>query len=234
LVINIKGLDRTDPLYPAVENAGNAYGITSIRIIKWPWGFNAFAVGLLGSIFITQKVIDNMTVNDIEGILGHEFSHIFNRDGTVRVANWLLFLILLLLFGATSSALVASRNSTYEVAGLILFLMFMVILIMGYRISNWVTTNLEYRADRDAVYRLQHPEYFRNALVKYMIYNANQNRPGFISKFLEGVGYTGTYFIGYTHPGWMDRIQYIDFLIRIKQQAAQPATVAAPAPVAHL
>lgn len=76
-------------LYNALENLCISRGITmpALKIIETP-ALNAYASGVRDgsyAITVTRGLIDNLSPPEIEAVLGHELTHIRNRDAQLMV-----------------------------------------------------------------------------------------------------------------------------------------------------
>jgi Zn-dependent protease with chaperone function len=68
-----------------VEEMAIASGLPSppVYVLPWQKGINAFAAGFTPSnavLGVTRGCLENLTREELEGVIGHEFSHILNGD----------------------------------------------------------------------------------------------------------------------------------------------------------
>ena len=86
-----QNVDRTQApkLYAALENLCISRGITmpALKIIESD-GLNAFASGMREgqySVSVTRGLMNNLTPDELEAVLGHELTHIRNKDVQLMV-----------------------------------------------------------------------------------------------------------------------------------------------------
>ncbi len=154
---------------------------------------NAFASGWNtdeAAIAVTRGSLDYFTRDELQGVIGHEFSHILNGDMTVdmRMVGLLFGLELIFLLGYALFRIVvelSSRPSSKDddsgsggSAGIIA-LIGLIIMVVGY--IGKVTANLirmavsrqkEYLADASAVQFTRNPEGIGYALIKIGLINS--------------------------------------------------------------
>ena len=109
------GVSRAEApkLYNALENLCIARGIPmpSLKIIETP-ALNAYASGLRErnyAITVTSGLIDTLTEPEIEAVLGHELTHIRNRDTQLMVVA----VIFAGIFAFIGDVLIRSWNFPY-------------------------------------------------------------------------------------------------------------------------
>ena len=158
------GLSRTPDLYIMPSNIPNA-----------------FASGLSEKdafVALTQGLLDMMTEQELEGVIGHEVGHIIHRD--IMLNQLVVGLISLILVLATVlhhivyvKALVGNRNSRNSNAGAaILVLMLVAILIrplamlISHLLQMAVSRKREYAADAVSVQLCSYGEGLASALEK--------------------------------------------------------------------
>lgn len=223
--IIITGLKREDcPIvYDKVKLVGNKFKLKKInvKINKKSKVMNAYALPF-NRIRVTQKLIDNMNEDEIETVIAHEFSHIYNRDLVTILALRLLFVApyIFFLFLALSFALVYfTVPNVSEGVKVALFLLMIVSFsigifmgLYGTRISNWATTQMERRCDIEAALKTGKSKALKSALLKmYYSYFSSEKRPGILSQFADGIGYIKDYYTGYTHPHTKERLEFLSF-----------------------
>lgn len=213
--LQIKGIKESEypTLYAALVKNMVAYNITKIKVRILPRGLNAAAFSFFGdNLMVTKKLLETMNEEEIEAVVAHEFSHIFNRDSIARLSILLIFSIPLILFSNYSAK--ANLNSISPGQG-ILILIFLIIsmfsLSYGIKIMNWMSVLQEIRSDREAVLRTKNPEAMMNALLKIYIEPFTRNkRQGHVEKILESFEYLFLYFFGFTHPVSKERLEYLE------------------------
>ena len=201
-------------------------------------GINAFAAGHSPSdavIGITRGAIDQLSRDQLQGVIAHEFSHILNGDMrlNIRLIGLLHGILLLGLIGyyllRSSAYSRRSKNS-----GGIVFLGLGLVVIgftgtfFGNLIKAAVSRQREYLADASAVQFTRNPDGIAGALKRIGGASAGSiiNNPGGaeISHALFGEG-TSSYFSGLfaTHPPLDKRIRSIQPNWDGKFDFAEPA-----------
>src|SRR5262245_46243317 len=170
-------------LHNVVEGLAIAAGLPKPRVYVVPeQAPNAFATGrdpAHSSVAVTQGLLDVMNRVELEGVIGHEMSHVLDRDiliGTV-VATVVGAAILLSEFFTRSwfwsGGRVGRRDSGGGDGGivtLVLFAVGIVLLILaplaGQLIKLSVSRNREYLADAEGVLLTRYPPGLVSALEK--------------------------------------------------------------------
>jgi heat shock protein HtpX len=171
-------------LYNVVEEMKIASGLEKmpdIYIIDDP-ALNAFATGRdpnRASVAITSGLLQKLNRDELQGVIGHEISHIKNRDvllmamcgvllGTIVILAW--YGSRFLIFGS----MVGSRRSSSSGGGgggqiiiLIVALVFMILApIMAQLIYLAISRKREYLADASSALYTRYPEGLASALEK--------------------------------------------------------------------
>lgn len=189
---------------------------------------NAFAAGyqlhdaVLG---ITRGAVRFLTRDELQGVIAHEFSHIFNGDMrlNLRLVGWLHGLLVIGLLGRSLLRMPRyrrGRNNKGEggalMVGLVLTLLGYTGVLFGNLIKSAVSRQREFLADASAVQYTRNPEGIGNALKKIGGYPLGSRM--LVSEaseinhmlFAEGVLKltAGNWFA--THPPLKERIKRID------------------------
>jgi heat shock protein HtpX len=170
-------------LHNVVEGLAIAAGIPKPRVYVVPeQAPNAFATGRNpehSSVAVTQGLLDSMNRVELEGVIGHEMSHVLDRDiliGTV-VATVVGAAVLMSEFFMRSwfwsGGRMGGRRDGGGDAGVITFVLFavgIVLLILapiaGQLIKLSVSRNREYLADAEGVLLTRYPPGLISALEK--------------------------------------------------------------------
>jgi Zn-dependent protease with chaperone function len=95
-------------LHNVVEEMAIASGVPmpEIYVLENEMGINAFAAGHTpanAAIAVTQGALDNLSRDELQGIIGHEFSHVLNGDMrlNLQLMGWLFGLFVVALVGRT-------------------------------------------------------------------------------------------------------------------------------------
>lgn len=169
---------RLQRLYNVVEEMAIASGtpVPEIFVIKGVQGINACAVGYApdaSAICVTEGALERLTREELQGIVGHEFSHIVNNDTPINMR------LIGVLFGLEFLTLIAcwmirSFFSKYWFLGKILFFFAgiglfcigFVGLFFGNVIRVAISRQREYLADATAVQFTRNPFGIAGALKK--------------------------------------------------------------------
>lgn len=221
--VQINGIEKLEYpiLYAAVEKNMNAYNINKVKVKIIQHGMNAAAISFFGDyLIITKKLIEIMNGDEIEAIVAHEFSHIYNKDSTAR-------LTIIMFFGAPLLYLYSIINLKNVSPGQAIFLLIAFFLFMyGLKVMNWMSVLQEIRSDRQAIMKTSKPDAMLTALLKlYVEPFTKKERPGFFEKILESFGYLFWYFYGFTHPGPKERIEYLELAKRMSEMQKTNLTI---------
>ncbi|MBQ2621128.1 MAG: M48 family metallopeptidase [Thermoguttaceae bacterium] len=171
-----------------VEEMSIASGVPvpKVYILDNEKSINAFASGWStdeAAIAVTRGSLDYFTRDELQGVIGHEFSHILNGDMTVdmRMVGLLFGLELIFLFGylllrivtELSDSRSSSKDGNSGGGGGVFMLVGLIIMIIGYigkvsanLIRMAVSRQKEYLADASSVQFTRNPEGIGYALIK--------------------------------------------------------------------
>lgn len=192
-------------------------------------GINAFAAGFKASdavIGITRGAIDKLSREQLQGVIAHEFSHIFNGDMrlNIRLIGVLHGITIISTIGyylLRSTSRTRHRRSKDDGAGAILALGAGLMVIgyagtfFGSMIKSAVSRQREYLADASAIQFTRNPDGIAGALKRIggnasgsLMENSNTAEISH-TLFSQGIG---TFLSGMfaTHPPLKKRIQRID------------------------
>jgi len=177
----------SDPLHKKILNVVEEMAIASgtpvpqVYILNEP-GINAFAAGWKTTnvvIGITQGALESLTRDELQGVIAHEFSHIFNGDMRINI-RLIAILHGVLMIGMLGQMILrsmrhvrGSRNSKNGQAVLVIFGIGAALTVVGYSgtfFGNWIKSLIsrqrEYLADASAVQFTRSNEGIANALKK--------------------------------------------------------------------
>lgn len=221
--------DARDPLrrrlYNVVEEIALASGIAvpEIYVMEQESGINAFAAGFTpadAAVAVTRGALEKLSRSELQGVIAHEFSHIFNGDMrlNIRLMGALFGILMLSLIGRRvlhgSFYVGRSKNNN---GGAIVMVAIAVMLVgyIGLFFGRWIKSAVsrqrEYLADASAVQFTRDPDGIAGALKKIAIYsdasylNVETEE---VSHMLFGSGERTKMFS--THPPLNERIQRID------------------------
>lgn len=207
--MRIKGIKKEDcpELYKTVESVCEKFNMKSIKVTIKPKGFNAFAKPFTDRIVVTNDLYTSLDKDELEAIVAHEVSHIFNRHGITRLAMIVILYSPFFFFHLKYSAPEIFNNPLL----FFLYLASFIWLFIGLRGMNWMSTGLERYADIQAMYTTQKPDALKRALLKLESKRMKTDeRPTIVSKIVEGFEWAGGYLIGFTHPTVAERIGYLE------------------------
>jgi Zn-dependent protease with chaperone function len=221
--------DARDPLrrrlYNVVEEIALASGIPvpEIYVLEQESGINAFAAGFSpadAAVAVTRGALEKLNRGELQGVIAHEFSHIFNGDMrlNIRLMGALFGILVLSLIGRRvlhgSYYVGRSKNSN----GGAIVLVAVAVMLVGYIglffgrwIKSAVSRQREFLADASAVQFTRDPEGIAGALKKIAVYsdasylNVETEE---VSHMLFGSGEQVSMFS--THPPLNERIGRID------------------------
>lgn len=226
-------LETTDPaeqrLLNVVEEMAIAAGISvpAVYILEREQGINAFAAGFTPNdavIGVTRGCVEVLSRDELQGVIGHEFSHILNGDmrlnlNLIGVLNGLLLIYIL---GRILSDLRGSvrdregKDVPIALFGLGLILIGLIGLFFGRLIKAAVSRQREFLADASAVQFTRNPKGIAGALRKISQHSrqalvdspyAEENSHMFFGSALR-FSFLGDMFA--THPPLSQRIRRIE------------------------
>lgn len=166
-------------LVNVVEEMALAAGVAvpKVYLMDHEPSINAFAAGHTVNdavIAVTRGALTRLTRDELQGVIGHEFSHILNGDMrlNLRLIGVLFGLLMIAMFGRFLMEMSrGSRNSRggaggLVVAGLALWIVGYVGVIFGRLIKAAVSRQREYLADASAVQFTRNPDGIGGALRK--------------------------------------------------------------------
>jgi heat shock protein HtpX len=135
---------------------------------------NAFATGRSpnrAAVCVTTGLLDRLTAEELEGVLAHELSHVAHRDVLVMtLASSAGILAGMMTRGAQYGAIFGGRRSDNNGGGAAAFLIALVVSLVVYAVSFFLTRLLSrYRelcADRSGAFLTQKPSALASALTK--------------------------------------------------------------------
>lgn len=221
-------------LLNVVEEMAIASGmpVPAVYVLDGEQAINAFAAGLTTSdavVAVTRGTLEKLNRDELQGVVGHEFSHILNGDMrmNLRIASAIFGILVLGLAGRGllwSLRHTRTRSRDKDGNGLLVILLGggLALLIIGYvgyffgrLIQAAVSRQREFLADASAVQFTRNPAGLSGALKKIGGYalgsNLESNKSAAIGHFFFAQafrsGFTGLWA---THPPLDERIRAID------------------------
>ena len=225
-------------LLNVVEEMAIASGVPmpEVYVLEQEPGINAFAAGHTpanAAITVTQGALDRLSRDELQGVIGHEFSHVLNGDMrlNVQLMGWVfgLFVIgligrLILQFSPRSDR--RDSNAALLALGFAIMVLGYVGLLAGRILQAAVSRQRERLADASGVQFTRNPQGLKGALVKIaalpdgsalVAADAEQAAHMFFADALSRVFAT--------HPPILERIRELDphFDVReLERAAAEP------------
>lgn len=181
-------------------------------------GINAFAAGFTindAVIGVTQGSLEQLTRDELQGVIAHEFSHILNGDMAmnIRLMGMLHGILGLHLIGRILSYTGWNRDNPLFVFGILLRIIGFSGFISGRLIQSAISRQREYLADASAVQFTRNADGIGSALAKIGGFNSYIDSPQaettshmFFSPALNLTWLEGLFA---THPPLAHRIQIV-------------------------
>lgn len=221
-----------------VEEIAIASGVPvpEIFVLEDEAGINAFAAGYAptdAAITVTRGALDKLTRAELQGVIGHEFSHVLNGD--MRLNIRLMGVVFGLLVVATIGRKISSRDSgRAALVGFALFAAGYLGVVLGRMIKASISRQREFLADASAVQFTRQTDGIAGALKKIgglaegsKLANNNTEEVAHML-FGDGVGYSVLFA---THPPLSARIRLLDPSFREDELKAVAAAWSRPVQV---
>jgi Zn-dependent protease with chaperone function len=200
-------------LLNVVEEMSIASGVPvpQVYVMDSEAGINAFAAGHSASdaaISVTRGCMKMLSRDELQGVIGHEFSHILNGDMRVNLRLMgLVFGILCLTVIGRILIRTTGRKNPLPLLGLALIIIGWAGVFFGRLIQAAVSRQREVLADASAVQFTRNPAGLAGALKKILIYGSRINSPHAeeASHLFFGNGLDNSLFA--THPLLTERIR---------------------------
>ncbi len=222
--------DTRDPLrrrlYNVVEEIALASGapVPEVYVMENEPGINAFAAGYTpadAAVAVTQGTLEKLNRSELQGVIAHEFSHIFNGDMRINIRMMGVIFGIMVIAILGRKFLYSSRyrvSSSRDNSGMGIVAIGAALMMVGYIglfFARWMKSALsrqrEYLADASAVQFTRDPSGISGALKKIAAYNHSsylKSDSEEVSHMLFGTGYRSLMFA--THPPLEKRIERID------------------------
>ncbi|MGH8156519.1 MAG: M48 family metallopeptidase [Rhodanobacter sp.] len=247
--------DTRDPqlrqLRNVIEEVAIAAGVPvpDIYLMQEEPGINAFAAGYSASdaaVCVTQGCLDNLSRDELQGVIAHEFSHVLNGDMrlNIRLMGLLFGIMVLAVVGRQVIWFGGGRSSRRDGGGGQIWMIGLALIMVGYigyffgrLIQAAVARSRESLADASAVQFTRQTDGIAGALKKIAILSegselqtANKHEVAHML-FGEADSFNALYA---THPPLLDRIRALEPGFREEElvQLAMSLQRAAAAPPA--
>ena len=226
-------------LLNVVDEMAIASGIPvpKVYVLDHESGINAFAAGTTTGnavVAVTRGTLEQLSRDELQGVIGHEFSHIFNGDmrlniRLIGVLHGILMLALIgrvILRGGSRGHRVSSSNKKGG-GGIILFALALVVIgyigvFFGRLIKAAVSRQREFLADASAVQFTRNPSGIAGALKKIAGIGATRIRhpdAESASHMFFGNGIDNFMSLLATHPPVEERISRLDPYFEMDMQS---------------
>jgi Zn-dependent protease with chaperone function len=168
-----------DPLERRLRNVVEEMAIAAgmrvpeVYVMDQERGINAFAAGWSVSeavVAVTRGTLERLTRDELQGIIGHEFSHILNGDMRLNV-RMLGVLAGIVFLGSIGEFVMRTVRGTKEKEAIAIFVLGVALFIIGYvglffarLIKAAVSRQREFLADASSVQFTRNPEAIAGAL----------------------------------------------------------------------
>ncbi|MEX0915405.1 MAG: M48 family metallopeptidase [Wenzhouxiangellaceae bacterium] len=220
--------DSTDPLRRRLLNVVEEMAIASgvpvpqVFVLEQESAINAFAAGWSpadAAVAVTRGTLETLDREELQGVIAHEFSHVFNGDMRLNIRLIGILFGILVLAVAGRKMLGSMRFSTgrNKNAGAIVLVALAVMLIgyIGLFFGRWiqaaVSRQREYLADASAVQFTRSPQGLAGALKKIGARSSGSRlkvNTDEVGHMLFAMGFSGNLFA--THPSLEKRILAVD------------------------
>ncbi|MCL2831312.1 MAG: M48 family metallopeptidase [Betaproteobacteria bacterium] len=211
--------DTQDPaekrLLNVIDEMSIAAGIPApvAYVLPEEGSLNAFAAGLSthdSVIGVTHGLLETMNRDELQGVIGHEMSHIVNGDSrlNIELIGVLFGIYALTVVGRVLMRARGRNNGAVVIGGLVLCLVGAIGLFFGRLIQAAVSREREFLADASSVQFTRNPDGLVSALDKLRGTGSRIEHPGAdaASHLFFGEG-TSSWFA--THPPLDERIRRI-------------------------
>ena len=225
-----------------VEEIAIASGVPvpQIFVLEDEAAINAFASGYTpvdAAVTVTRGALDKLTRDELQGVIGHEFSHVLNGDMRLNIRLMgVVFGILVLATVGRKIAELSGRGRSRDGGGIVLFgIALFAIGYIGVVLARLIKASIsrqrEFLADASAVQFTRQTAGIAGALKKIgglkegsKLANANTEEIAHML-FGDGVGYSALFA---THPPLRERILRLDPSFKAEELAAIAAAWSQP------
>ncbi|MGA9340747.1 MAG: M48 family metallopeptidase [Rhodanobacteraceae bacterium] len=206
-----------------VEEMAIAAGmpVPEVFVLEDEAAINAFASGFTtadAAVTVTRGCLDKLTRDELQGVIGHEFSHVLNGDMrlNIRLMGVIFGIVVITVIGrkiAFASSYSRNRNSGgIVVLGFALLAVGYIGVLFARMIKASISRQREYLADASSVQFTRQPDGIAGALKKIgglsegsKLANNDTEEVAHML-FGDGVGYSAVFA---THPPLIERIRRI-------------------------
>jgi len=207
-----------------VEEIAIASGVPvpEIFVLENEAGINAFASGFTpadAAVTVTRGALDKLTREELQGVIGHEFSHVLNGDMRLNIRLMgVVFGILVIATIGRKIAEVSGRGRSRDTGGIVIFGLALFAVgylgvVFGRLIKASISRQREFLADASAVQFTRQTSGISGALKKIGGLDEGSKLAASGTEevahmlFSDGVGYSALFA---THPPLNERIVRLD------------------------
>jgi Zn-dependent protease with chaperone function len=238
--------DTSDPalrqLRNVIEEVAIAAGVPvpDIYLMADEPGINAFAAGYSASdaaVCVTQGCLDNLSRDELQGVIAHEFSHVLNGDMrlNIRLMGLLFGILVLAIVGRRVIWFGGGRSSRRDGGGGQVWMIGLALIVVGYigyffgrLIQAAVARSRESLADASAVQFTRQTDGIAGALKKIAILSEGSqlqaaNKQEVAHMLFGEAGSFNALFA--THPPLLERIRALEPGFREEELAQMAASM---------
>ncbi|MRR15973.1 MAG: hypothetical protein EG826_05910 [Deltaproteobacteria bacterium] len=240
------GTSTADPaerrLTNVVEEMAIASGIPvpQIYVLDGERNINAFAAGLElsdSAVAVTRGALTRLTRDELQGVIGHEFSHILNGDSRLNV-QLIGILFGILFMGIVGRKIVSQGRLSFRMGlpviagGLSLMVIGYIGTFTGRLLQCAISRQREFLADASAVQFTRNPLGLAGALKKIggSAFGSNIQSPEALQAshlFFSEIHQSRLFSFLATHPPLIDRIRLLDpsfdgKFVRVAEEQPEP------------
>jgi Zn-dependent protease with chaperone function len=206
-----------------VEEMAIASGVPvpEIYVLEQEPAINAFAAGHTpanAAITVTQGALDHLDRDELQGVIGHEFSHILNGDMrlNIQLMGWVFGLLVLALIGRTVLRFAPRGRDRRDAGATLAFALALMVLgyvglLAGRILQAAVSRQRERLADASSVQFTRNPQGLKGALLKIAALAEGSELAAAqteqVAHMLFAPGLTRIFA---THPPLIERIRTLD------------------------
>lgn len=224
-------------LYHIVQKVAGEAGLPMPEVGIADWNMpNAFATGRNpqnAAVVATRPLLDYLSDDELEGVIGHEMSHVKNRDILVMsvasaMVSMLTFAARMFYFSVLTGGVRSDDRNTNAVLVAVALVSLIFVPIAGLILQMAVSRNREYLADETGGRITRKPLALASALSKLEAGCANP-RNDYTNTARANMWITGPERRGFlknmfsTHPSTPDRIQRLQRLAKEMDAGTVPA-----------
>lgn len=207
-----------------VEEMALASGVPvpEIFVLEHEGAINAFAAGHTpanAAVTVTQGALDHLDRDELQGVIGHEFSHVLNGDMrlNVQLMGWVFGLLVITLIGRTILQFSPRGRDDRRSAGAFMaFAAAMIVLgylglLAGRILQAAVSRQRERLADASSVQFTRNPQGLKGALMKIAALSEGSHLTALHTESVAHMLFApGVARVFATHPPLLERIRKLD------------------------